>query len=206
MKEVTVTYHGHACFTLECGGYRAVLDPYADGMVPGCPPLSLEAEAVLCSHDHGDHASVQVVCVKDTDLAVPYTVENLDTPHDDREGALRGRNLVRIFDFDGCRIAHLGDLGTVPGPDILAKLKNVDCMMIPVGGFFTIGPEEAQTIIQLTEPSVVIPMHYRTDTTGFEVLSHLSDFTARFSGVNVCDNRATIPCKEKQILVINYKP
>ena len=33
--EVKLTYHAHACFTLEYQGVTAVIDPYAWGMVPG---------------------------------------------------------------------------------------------------------------------------------------------------------------------------
>ena len=207
MKKVTVTYNGHACFTLESDGYRTVLDPYADGMVPGVPALCLEAEAVLCSHSHGDHAYVQAVSLKESHSPAPYTLETVETPHDDKGGTLRGMNLVHIFDFDGFRVAHLGDLGEVPSGQTLEKLRGVHCLLIPVGGFFTIGPEEAEQTIALIDPVVAVPMHYRTDSTGFDVLSHLSAFTDRYENVHHCDNSITLTKDaEKQILVINYKP
>ena len=34
--------------------------------------------------------------------------------------------------------------------------------MVPVGGYYTIGPEEAKALIDDLQPKVVIPMHYRT--------------------------------------------
>lgn len=89
MKQVSITYNGHACFTLEAEGYRTVLDPYADGMVDGLPPLKLEAEAVLCSHSHGDHNYVQAVKLRQTGQPAPYVLTRLDTAHDDRGGSLR---------------------------------------------------------------------------------------------------------------------
>ena len=46
MPNLTVEYLGHACFRLTYGDQRIVLDPYADGSVPGYPPLRTEAEFV----------------------------------------------------------------------------------------------------------------------------------------------------------------
>lgn len=207
MSQVTVRYHGHACFALECEGYRTVIDPYADGMVPGLPALSLEAEAVFCSHGHGDHAYTDAVTLTDSGKTAPYTVESLETDHDDKGGTLRGKNLIRVFSFGDVKVAHLGDLGHVPGEEILARLKGIDCMLIPVGGFYTIGPDVAAEIVRMTQSRVTVPMHYRTDSTGFDVLAHLKDFTSRFEQVNTCVNSFTLTGEEPaQILVIDYKP
>lgn len=207
MMEVTINYHGHACFSLESGGFRTVLDPYADGMVPGLPGLQLEAEAVLCSHGHGDHAYTQAVTLKEATGDAPYALETYETDHDDRGGTLRGKNVIHLFRFGDLRVAHLGDLGHIPGEQILEKLKGIDCMLIPVGGFYTIDPDTAAKIVDLTQPKVTVPMHYRTDSTGFDVLAHLDTFTAKFEQVQTCVNTFTLTGEEeKQILVIDYKP
>ena len=47
---ITITWHGHSCFSVSADGYSIVLDPYAPDSVPGLPPLSLSASQVLCSH------------------------------------------------------------------------------------------------------------------------------------------------------------
>lgn len=207
MMEVTVHYHGHACFTLESNGFRTVLDPYADGMVPGLPGLMLEGEAIFCSHGHGDHAYTQAVAIKEAKTDAPYTVEVLETDHDDRGGTLRGKNKIHLFHFGGLRIAHLGDLGHIPGEAVTDKLRGIDCMLIPVGGYYTIDPETAARIIRLTNPKVAVPMHYRTDGTGFDVLAHLDAFTRQFEQVQTCINHFTLTGEEHtQILVIDYKP
>lgn len=205
--EVKIQYHGHACFSLESGGYRAVIDPYAAGMVPGLPELKLEAHAVFCSHGHGDHAYTEAVSLTQTQYPAPYTVESIETDHDDKGGTLRGKNLVRIFSYSDVKIAHMGDLGHVPGEEILQKLKCIDCMLIPVGGFYTIDPDTAAEIVRLTTPRVVVPMHYRTDNTGFDVLAHIDTFTEKFEQVFTCVNSFTLTGEEQsQILVIDYKP
>jgi len=204
--EVKITAYGHACFMLEAEGYRTVLDPYRHGMVPGLPDLNLEAEAVYCSHGHDDHGFVDAVTLKAGGKA-PYTLTEFITPHDDVNGAKRGMNTVRIFDFDGLRVAHLGDLGCFPDAALEDALRGVDCLLIPVGGFFTINSQTAAQIIRSINPKVAIPMHYRTEDTGFDAISHLDDFVKLFGCVNSRDNTFVLtPNTEKQILVLNYKP
>lgn len=192
---------------LEMDGYRTVIDPYKDGMVDGLPNLSLEAEAVFGSHGHADHNYFRAVTIRETNQAAPYTLESIESDHDDQGGSLRGKNLVRIFDFDGLKVAHLGDLGHLPEGDLLKKLQGVDCLLIPTGGTYTIDHVQAKQTVDLVQPKVVIPMHYRTDSAGFDVLTHLNDFTAQYQEVNSCENTYALTSKvEKQILVIHYKP
>lgn len=207
MKQVNITYHGHACFMLECGGYRAVIDPYKDGMVDGLPDLHLEAEAVYASHAHADHNYFQAVSLIPGDAQAPYTLEIADSFHDGQGGALRGENRIHIFDFDGLKVAHLGDLGHIPRETLLGKLKGVDCLLIPTGGTYTVDHVQAKEIIGLIQPRVAVPMHYRTDSTGFDVLTHLRDFTGQYQEVNSCENTFALTRQtEKQILVIHYQP
>lgn len=204
---VNITYHGHACFSLESMGYRVVMDPYMDGMVDGLPNLRLTANAVYASHGHGDHNWFDAVTIETADCSVPYTLVELETPHDDQGGALRGMNTVRIFNFDGLKVAHLGDLGDYPEENVLQALKGVDCLLIPIGGTFTIDPEMAKKVVNAISPRVCVPMHYRTDSCGFNVLAHLNDFTKYYPEVQECENSFLLTEETpNQILVIHYKP
>ena len=184
--EVKLTYHGHACFTLEYRGAKAVIDPYAWGMVPGQEDLHLRANAVYCSHSHADHNFTQAVELEETS-PLPWTVEEFETPHDDCGGAKRGMNTVRIFHCGETRVVHLGDLGCFPDEPLAEALKGVDCMLIPVGGCYTINSQTAYQIIRTANPKVAIPMHYRTDKTGFDEISHIDDFCKLWNCVNTCD-------------------
>ena len=103
-----LTWLGHACFLLEEDGYRIVLDPYIG--VAGYPPLHIQAHAVFCSHGHFDHHATDCVELL-PERESPFAVREVETFHDDRGGALRGTNTVRIFTAGGLSVAHLGDLG-----------------------------------------------------------------------------------------------
>ena len=200
--EIKLTYHGHACFTLEYQGVRAVIDPYAWGMVPGQPELHLTANAVYCSHGHADHNFVQAVEVTETP-SLPWTLQEFETSHDDCNGAKRGMNTVRIFRCGGIRVAHLGDLGCFPDEDLARALEGVDALLIPVGGCYTINSQTAYQIIRQVNPTVAIPMHYRTDTTGFDEISHIDDFCKLWNHVNTCDGTFVLTKGvEKQILIL----
>ena len=203
--EVKITTYGHACFMLEAKGYRTVIDPYAPGMIPGCPELKLEADAVFCSHGHGDHSHTDAVKLVNPCREAPYSVQEYLTAHDDRNGTLRGMNTVRIFDFEGLRVAHLGDIGCFPDDTLAEALKGVDCLLIPVGGFYTIGSQTAWQIIRQVNPRVAVPMHYRTDTMGLKNIGHIDDFVRLYPQVSFADDSFILTSEtEKQILVLNY--
>ncbi len=72
----------------------------------------------------------------------------------------------------------MGDIGCMPSPEVIEALRGVDAMLIPVGGYYTVGPKEAMEIVEATAPRVVIPMHYRSPDFGFDVLGPVEDFLA----------------------------
>ena len=167
-------WNGHSCFTLATEAGTLVIDPYEDGSVPGLSPLHLEADAVYCSHEHRDHGNRAAVALSGKPCAVE--VEELATWHDEVQGAKRGPNTMRIFSAEGLRVAHLGDLGCGLTPEQAEALSGLDALLIPVGGFYTVGPKEAKEIVDALQARVVIPMHYRSDTFGFDVLAPVEDF------------------------------
>lgn len=177
-----LTWHGHACFAIESGGYRILVDPYHE--VEGLPDISGEANEVCCSHFHRDHSYVDEVKVLGG--TSPFAVEELDTFHDEEMGALRGKNTVRIFSADGVRVAHLGDLGHVPCEEQLKNLTGLDALLIPVGGTYTLDAEQAAALTKTLRPRMVIPMHYRKGAMGYAVLQTAEEFLAHFSEEEIC--------------------
>ena len=81
--------------------------------------------------------------------------------HDDLGGSERGRNTIYSMTLDGIHLCHLGDLGHKLSQDTLAEMSAVDILFIPVGGVYTIGPEQAVEAVSAIEPRVIIPMHYK---------------------------------------------
>ena len=50
--------------------------------------------------------------------------------------------------------------------------------MVPVGGYYTIDARQAKKMVEDIKPRVVIPMHYRGEGFGFDVLAPLEDYTS----------------------------
>lgn len=179
---MNIIWLGHSCFKIESRGYEIVLDPYQDGKVPGYKPLRVTADQVLCSHGHGDHCGVECVTLRGGGKS-PFTVEAIHTWHDDRQGALRGEDTIHILDDGQCRIAHLGDLGCELTPEQKDKLRGLTALLIPVGGHYTIDAGQAAALAGELSPGVVIPMHYRGEGFGYDVIGTLDAFTALRSDV-----------------------
>ena len=175
-----IRWNGHACFTLETEQGTVVLDPYTPGSVPGLPELKLKADAVLCSHGHADHSYVQGVELSGKPCHIG--IKTLDCYHDEARGAKRGQNRIHILSAEGMRVAHLGDLGHDLDLEQLEKLRGVDVLMIPVGGFYTIDAEQAHRIVEELRPRIVLPMHYRGEGFGYEVLAPVGDFLTLAEG------------------------
>lgn len=107
----------------------------------------------------------------------PFTITEIHTWHDDARGTKRGSNCIRIFDDGTYRAAHLGDLGCELESEQIEALKGLDAVMIPVGGFYTIDAKQAKALIDQIEPRVTIPMHYRGEAFGYDVIGTLDEFT-----------------------------
>ena len=179
-----ITWIGHSCFRVETKDWSLVLDPYADGSVPGYRPVRERANQVLCSHEHGDHnARSCVTVVPPAEGAVPLQVTDLPSYHDDVKGAKRGPNTIRLISDGVHRIAHLGDLGCEPEPEQMEALTGLDLLMIPVGGFFTIDAAQAAGLVRELKPKRVIPMHYRSAEGGYDVISTVEPFLREMKNV-----------------------
>ena len=167
-----LTWLGHSCFAVESGGYRVVLDPY---YVESYPPLHTSANEVLCSHHHRDHDFVEAVELTPRGGS-PFTVETVQTFHDDQGGALRGTNTIHVLAAEGLHVVHLGDLGHELSEEQLAPLRSCDALLIPVGGFYTIDAETAKRVADAIAPRVIVPMHYRHGSHGYDVIATMEDF------------------------------
>ncbi len=184
MKEnVKIIWHGHSCFKVVCDNYEIVFDPYEDGYVPGLKNLDLEADEVLCSHEHGDHNAVSVVKLKSSNQKNPFRIEIIDTFHDDTQGSQRGTNKIHILDNGEFRIAHFGDIGCELTDEQVKKIGHLDVAMIPIGGFYTIDAAQAKKMMDELQPHVIIPMHYRGEGFGFDVIGTLDQFTSNYNNV-----------------------
>jgi L-ascorbate metabolism protein UlaG (beta-lactamase superfamily) len=165
-----------------------ILDPYAEGSVPGLSLPPLMADAVLFSHSHPDHYTDKAVGL--TGEMAELKIEQLGSWHDDVQGEKRGANTITILAGDGFRIAHLGDLGHELTAGQIKAIGSLDALMIPVGGYYTIDAATAKRVADAIGATVTIPMHYGGEGFGFDVLAPVSDFAALCGDVEYADGNS----------------
>lgn len=180
--KMMITWLGQSCFRIEADGYVIVLDPYEDYYVPGLGKIREAANEVLCSHEHRDHAGVSGVELLEGKPS-PFHVTQMESFHDDKRGALRGMNTIRILQYGDLRVAHLGDLGGELSSEQMERLTGLDAVMVPVGGYYTIDAQQAADLIKKLRPRVAIPMHYRGENFGYDVLETPARFLEKFDNV-----------------------
>ena len=158
---------GHASFLIKGNKISVLTDPYRDDSVPGLRLPRVSANYVTCSHDHYDHDAKKLVKIVPTDEQLKCT--SIRVAHDHHDGTHRGLNDMYIFEIDGYRILHTGDLGCIPLREILEQMKNFDIMLAPINGHYTISAKELKAIVDIVKPRIVIPMHYykKEDNTGY---------------------------------------
>lgn len=161
-----ITFLGHASFKLKGKTTSVVTDPYDPSI--GLKYPKVEADIVTISHDHRDHNATGQVDGSPFVVSGPGEYEiagvkiiGVASFHDDKKGALRGKSTIYNIKIDGLWICHLGDLGQNELTDEQSEqIGQVDVLLIPVGGVYTIDAGEAAKTAASLEAKVVIPMHY----------------------------------------------
>jgi L-ascorbate metabolism protein UlaG (beta-lactamase superfamily) len=182
-----ITWFGHSCFRMmERGMASVVTDPYDDSL--GYPALRLKADIVTVSHAAPGHSHIEGVKGEKRALTGPGEYEiggvfitGIPTVRSQTEASKKkpssdGKsNTVFVFDYDGLTVCHLGDLDHVPTQAQIEALGAVNVALVPVGGGGGLNAAQAAEVISLIEPSIVVPMHYRTES-GSHDLEPVSKF------------------------------
>lgn len=211
-----IKWLGHACFLIEGEQGRLITDPY-DESIPYRPP-DFSVDVVTVSHDHFDHNAVgrvkgspAVVRGEGVHSASGIRFQGIASFHDESGGTKRGANTIFAFEIEGIRMAHLGDLGETLSEEQAAALSDVEVLLIPVGGYYTIGANEAATLVnRLPGLRVVIPMHYKTDRLGDDFpIAPVENFARRVQNVKrigsseVTLSRESLPAHQ-EVWILDY--
>ena len=174
-----VKWLGHA--TLMFKAEKIIyIDPY---QLKGNPR---KADLILITHDHYDHLSetdIDKIRTDETIIVIPASVKK--TLHGDNRKINIGetlnfgnisveampsyntnkdfhpksaRNVGYILTIDDIRYYHAGDTDIIPEMENL----NVDVAFLPVGGTYTMTPEEAAEAARIIQPKLAVPIHYNS--------------------------------------------
>lgn len=162
-----IKYLGHSSFLIKSKEGKLVTDPFNPAIGLRFPKT--EADIVTVSHDHIDHNAADLVEANPLIIDMPgefekngFRITGYQSFHDKKKGAERGENIIYKLESDGISLLHMGDLGYVLQDDLVDQMGKVDILFVPVGGTYTVDAGEAIEIVKKIEPSIVIPMHFKS--------------------------------------------
>src|SRR5438094_769873 len=78
-----------------------------------------------------------------------------------RSRSAKGKELVIEFE-NGYTIYFAGDTDVFGDMAIIAELNKLDAAFLPIGDFYTMGPERAAKAVKLLGVKTIVPMHFGT--------------------------------------------
>lgn len=169
---MNINWYGQSCFQVSSSQGKnnhvsIAIDPFDESA--GLRVPKLQADIVLITHDHSDHNNLKAVSGQPFIVKGPgeydlkgVFIQGISGYHDNTQGTQRGSITIYTIETEGIRLCHLSDLGQKElTSSQLDKIGDIDILMIPVGGIYTIDAAEAVKIMAQIEPRIIIPMHYK---------------------------------------------
>ncbi len=179
-------FFGHSAVLLS-GSKNIIIDPFfKDGRAPSGIDL------VAVTHGHRDHlgetVSINRLTVAGNEIAKYLEKKGLNTVglniggsafvegvsfmmtpalhsswiEEAGPGVYGGVAGGYVIEMDGKRIYHAGDTGLFSDMKLIGEYLRPDIALLPIGGKFTMGPDEAMIAAQFIGAKIVIPIHYNT--------------------------------------------
>ncbi|MCD3195439.1 MBL fold metallo-hydrolase [Clostridium botulinum C] len=168
-----ITWFGHSSFLIKTkNGKQILTDPF-DKTV-GYKTYQDTTDIVTISHHHYDHdytndikGAIDIIDSCGTFKKHDVLIKGIPSYHDKSNGSKRGKNIIYIIKADNFNICHLGDLGHKLSKEDIKAIGDIDILLIPVGGIYTINGIDASSIAKDINPKIIIPMHYKTTYLSF---------------------------------------
>lgn len=210
-----IYWYGQACFKIKGKQTSVIIDPFSSEYTGLKLPKDMQADIAIKTHDHEDHSNLGAVTGDPVLVTGPgeyeikgVAITGVQTSHDQKGGEERGKNTVYTIHIDGLNIVHLGDLGESKlTQEEIEGIGLCDILLTPVGGVYTITPEEAAQLVSQLEASIIIPMHYKLPGLKFD-LSEVDTFLKEMGVEDVAPQakltitRDKLPA-EPQVVVLN---
>lgn len=148
-----ISWYGEACFLLESGGVRILIEP--PQKESGINPPRLKSDILIYSRPQGAPPEANLAETFVIDSPGEYEVKGINIL-----GVSDEENTLYNIEMDGIKISHLGFLSKDLDNGKMALINDPDIVLVPVGNNAVLDAEKAMKLINKIEPSVAIPMLY----------------------------------------------
>lgn len=162
---MTISWYGEACFLLESGGTRVLIEP--PQKESGLNPPRLKSDILIYSvsrpGSNNEDAPAFVI-----DSPGEYEIKDINI-----SGVGNDENIIYTIEMDNIKMAYFGFLKKEPDNEKLELIGSPDIIFTPVGGLSAKGGDElldaeaAMKLINKMEPKIAIPMLY--DVKGLKI-------------------------------------
>ncbi|MBW4691417.1 MAG: MBL fold metallo-hydrolase [Lyngbya sp. HA4199-MV5] len=166
-----VQWLGHSCFLFTGDGRRILVNPFRSlGCTAGYKAPKVSVELVLISSQLLDEGAVEIIPGNPRLLYEPGVYQfnkkrfqGIQTEHDRFGGKRFGMNVAWQWQQGGLKLLHLGGIAAPISLEQKILMGRPDVLFIPVGGGANVyTPEEAKQAVQVLNPKLIVPTHYRT--------------------------------------------
>ena len=183
-----ITWYGHSCFKVD----NVLIDPFIPNPLCDIPhdKVMKNVEVIAITHGHADHLgnaewlskTYNVPVVSNHEISVYLSNEDVNAEGMNIGGSIFIKNAKLTMvkaehssDIDvntpggvasgyiiNDKTYHAGDTGLFSDMKLIGELYKPEIALLPVGGRYTMGPEEALIAVEWISPKIFIPMHYNT--------------------------------------------
>ncbi|MBR1646839.1 MAG: metal-dependent hydrolase [Selenomonadaceae bacterium] len=186
---LTYNYYGHACFMLDDGTNKILVDPFLTGNpAASISEKDVQANYILVTHAHGDHVGDAPNIAVRTDATVVGIPEIMDfggqrvktigmnlggtvktefgfvrmVPALHSSGIAGGIACGYVIGVGGKIIYFAGDTALFSDMKLIGERDKIDYAILPIGGHYTMDPIDAARAVEFLNAANVIPLHYDT--------------------------------------------
>ena len=164
-----ITWLGHACFRLKGASATILTDPFPDSLGGSVAGVESAPNIVTVSNTHPNHSSLTglddgfrpVEGPGEYGVSGVYIRGFMTPPSPEPVEQPPPRNTAYLFECEGLRLCHLGNLAAPLSNRMMDELSPLDVLLLPVGGSPTLELDHRVALVRQLEARIVIPMLYK---------------------------------------------
>lgn len=166
----SLSYKYNSYIITSAEGESVVVDPTS---MPRIDVVDINPAAIISTHAHDDHVSIKfnesydcpkILYTEDDINTRDFHIYTIPSSHADDKILDDATNYIAVFEVDGLRIAHMGDIGqTSLTEEQIAAIGEIDIAFMQFENSYSdmsLDNAKGFTLIEQLNPKIIIPTHY----------------------------------------------